>query len=144
MIKPQIDNEQVKYIGPVDMQQKIDLLSHARGFLNPIEWEEPFGMVMIEAMSVGCPVISFARGAAPEIIAHGKTGFLVHDVGEMVHFIPRIDKLARKAVRAHVEQNFSVGVMAKKYIKVYKRAMASSLRSKVTIKSLLFLLQRLH
>jgi glycosyltransferase involved in cell wall biosynthesis len=135
MIKPQIDNEQVKYIGPVDMQQKIDLLSHARGFLNPIEWEEPFGMVMIEAMSVGCPVISFARGAAPEIIVHGKTGFLVHNVGEMVHFIPRIDKLARKAVRAHVEQNFSVGEMAKKYIKVYKRVMASSLRSKVTIKT---------
>jgi glycosyltransferase involved in cell wall biosynthesis len=135
MIKPQVDNEQVKYIGPVDMQQKIDLLSHARGFLNPIEWEEPFGMVMIEAMAVGCPVISFARGAAPEIIVHGKTGFLVHDVGEMVRFIPRIDKLARKAVRAHVEQNFSVGVMAKKYIKVYKRAMASFLRSNVTIKT---------
>lgn len=139
IIKPQIDNEWVKYIGPVDIQQKIDLLSRARGFLNPIEWEEPFGMVMIEAMSVGCPVISFARGAAPEIIVHGRTGFLVHNVAEMVHFIPRIDKLARKAVRAHVEQHFSVGVMANNYTKVYKRVMAASLlkssRSKVTIKT---------
>lgn len=138
MIKPQIDNEQVKYIGPVNMQQKIDLLSHARGFLNPIDWEEPFGLVMIEAMSVGCPVISFARGAAPEIVVHRKTGFLVHDVAEMVRFIPRIDKLARKAVRAHVEQNFSVGVMAKNYARVYKRVIVASLpessRSKVAIK----------
>jgi glycosyltransferase involved in cell wall biosynthesis len=139
MIKPHIDNEQVKYIGPVDMQQKIDLLSHARGFLNPIEWEEPFGMVMIEAMSVGCPVISFARGAAPEIVVHGRTGFLVHDVAEMVHFIPRIDKLARKVVRSHIEQNFSISVMANNYTRVYKRVMAASLlkpsRSKVTIKT---------
>ena len=139
MIKPQIDNRQVKYIGPVNRQQKIDLLSHARGFLNPIEWEEPFGMVMIEAMSVGCPVISFARGAAPEIIVHGKTGFLVHDVGEMVRFIPRIDELARKAVRAHVEQNFSVGVMTRNYTQVYKRVIMASLsessRSKAAIKS---------
>lgn len=139
MIKPHIDNEQVKYVGPVDMQQKIDLLSCAYGFLNPIEWEEPFGMVMIEAMSVGCPVISFARGAAPEIVVHGRTGFLVHDVNEMVRFIPRIDKLARSAVRAHVEQNFSVSMMADNYTKVYKRVMAAALlkasRSKVAIKT---------
>ena len=127
MIKPEIDNEQVRYVGPVNMQQKIDLLSHAHGFLNPIEWEEPFGLVMIEAMSVGCPVISFARGAAPEIIVHEKTGFLVHDVGEMIRFIPKIDKLARKAVRAHVEQNFSVGMMAKKYTHAYKRVILASL-----------------
>ena len=139
MIRPHIDNEQVKYLGPVNMSQKIDLLSRARGFLNPIEWEEPFGLVMIEAMSVGCPVISFARGAAPEIIVHGKTGFLVHDVAEMVQFIPKIEKLARKAVRAHVERHFSVRVMANNYTKVYKRVIAASLlkpsSSKVTIKA---------
>jgi glycosyltransferase involved in cell wall biosynthesis len=139
MIKPQIDNERVKYIGPINLQQKIDLLSHARGLLNPIEWEEPFGMVMIEAMSVGCPVISFARGAASEIVVHGKSGFLVHDVAEMVHFIPRVDKLARKAVRAHVERKFSVSIMANNYMKIYKRVIAASLlkplRSKVTIKT---------
>jgi len=127
MIKPEIDHEQVKYIGPVNMQQKIDLLSHARGFLNPIEWEEPFGLVMIEAMSVGCPVISFAHGAAPEIIVHGKTGFLVHDVHEMLRFISKIDHFERKAVRAHVEQNFSVGMMAKKYTQAYKRVILASL-----------------
>src|SRR5436309_3739327 len=90
VIKPQIDDQQVKYIGPVGMEQKVDLLSRARGFLNPIQWEEPFGMVMIEAMAVECPVISFSRGAASEIVAHRKSGFLVHDVHEMIHFIPKI------------------------------------------------------
>jgi glycosyltransferase involved in cell wall biosynthesis len=75
------------------------LLSRAHGFLNPIEWEEPFGMVMIEAMALGCPVISFDRGAAPEITVHGETGFLVHTAAEMVQFIPRIDQIDREALR---------------------------------------------
>jgi len=126
MIKPYIDNEQVKYIGPVNMKQKISLLSRARGFLNPIEWEEPFGMVMIEAMALGCPVISFTRGAAPEIVVHGKTGFLVHDVNEMVRFIPRIDEIDRNVTRMHVERNFSVHAMAEKYVKIYKKIIAQS------------------
>ncbi|HLQ28597.1 MAG TPA: glycosyltransferase family 4 protein [Ktedonobacteraceae bacterium] len=119
VIKPLIDNEQVKYIGPVNMKEKVSLLSRARGFLNPIEWEEPFGMVMIEAMALGCPVISFARGAAPEIIVHRKTGFLVHDVDEMVRFIPRVDEIDREAIRMYVERNFSARVMAEKYVKIY-------------------------
>jgi len=120
VIEPQIDNEQVKYVGPVNMKKKISLLSRARAFLNPIEWEEPFGMVMIEAMALGCPVISFARGAAPEIVVHRKTGFLVHDVAEMVRFIPRIDEIDREVTRMHVERNFSARVMCKKYVKIYK------------------------
>jgi glycosyltransferase involved in cell wall biosynthesis len=120
-IKPHIDEKQIKYIGPVNMRQKISLLSRARGFLNPIVWEEPFGMVMIEAMALGCPVISFPRGAAPEIVVHRKTGFLVHDVNEMVKFIPRIDGIDRDVAREHVEKNFSARAMAEKYIKVYKK-----------------------
>src|SRR5438874_13369098 len=120
VIKPQVDNEQVKYVGPVNMKQKISLLSRARGFLNPIEWEEPFGMVMIEAMALGCPVISFARGAAPELVVHRKTGFLVHDVEEMVRFIPRIGEINRDVTRMHVDHNFSSRVMCEKYVKIYK------------------------
>ncbi len=84
MVKPHIDQQQIKYIGPVNTQQKIDLLSRARGMLNPLQWEEPFGMVMLEAMSVGCPVIAIARGSVLEIIAHGTSGFLVQDVQEMI------------------------------------------------------------
>ena len=128
MIKPHIDNQQIKYIGPVDMEQKIDLLSRARGLLNPIQWEEPFGMVMIEAMAVGCPVITCARGAAPEIVAHRRSGFLVQDVNEMVHSISMIDELDRMAVRAHVKQHFTAHAMAEKYTQVYEMIIASSVR----------------
>ena len=131
MIKPHIDNRQVKYIGPVNMTEKINLLSGARGFLNPIQWEEPFGMVMIEAMALGCPVISFARGAAPELIVHGKTGFLARDVDEMARFIPRIDEIDRSAMRQHAEDHFSARVMAEKYMRIYQQVICAG---KVTSK----------
>ena len=125
MIKPQIDNKQIRYIGPVNMKEKIDLLSRSRGFLNPIQWEEPFGMVMIEAMALGCPVISFDRGAASELIVHGNTGFLVQDVDEMVRFIPRIDEIDREVTRQHVEEHFSVRAMAEKYMRVYRQVICA-------------------
>ncbi len=126
-IRPQIDEQRVKYIGPVNTEQKIDLLSRAYGFLNPISWEEPFGMVMIEAMAVGCPVISFARGAAPEIIAHGTSGFLVQNEAEMVQHVALLEQLDRAKVRDYVEQNFSARVMAEKYVHVYRKVISSSL-----------------
>jgi glycosyltransferase involved in cell wall biosynthesis len=121
VIKPQIGSEQISYIGPVNVNQKMHLFSRARGLLNPIEWEEPFGMVMIEAMSQGCPVISFARGAAPEIVADQVSGFLVRTVDEMVERISQIDTIDRNAVRMHFERNFSARVMAEKYTEVYKQ-----------------------
>lgn len=124
-IKPFIDGEQIQYIGPVNMQQKIDLLSRARGFLNPIQWEEPFGMVMIEAMAVGCPVISIARGAAPEIIEHGRTGFLVHNEAEMARYIHKIDEIDREVVRSAAIRRFSVRTMTRKYTDVYKKVIAA-------------------
>ena len=125
-IRPQIDGKQVKYIGPVNLKEKISLLSRACGFLNPIQWEEPFGMVMIESMALGCPVISFARGAAPEIIVHGETGFLVDDLDEMVQYIPRIDEIDRGVTRMHVEKNFSVQVMTKQYLEIYEKLIKTS------------------
>ena len=81
-------------------------------------------MVMIEAMALGCPVISFARGAAPELVVHQKTGFLVQDVEEMIRFIPRIDEIDRDVTRIHVDRNFSARVMAEKYGQVYKKVLA--------------------
>jgi glycosyltransferase involved in cell wall biosynthesis len=120
VIKPQIGKDQITYIGPVNMKQKNNLFGRSRGFLNPIEWEEPFGMVMIEAMAMGCPVITFARGAAPEIVADGETGYLVNTVDEMVSAIDHIDMIDRETVRTYIEQNFSSQVMAKHYIEIYK------------------------
>jgi glycosyltransferase involved in cell wall biosynthesis len=125
-IKPQIDGKQVRYIGPVNLNEKISLLSRACGFLNPIQWEEPFGMVMIESMALGCPVISFARGAAPEIIVHGETGFLVDDLDEMVQYIPRIDEIDRVVTRMHVEKKFSVQVMTRQYLEIYEKLIKTS------------------
>ena len=81
-------------------------------------------MVMIEAMALGCPVIAFDRGAAPEIVAHRKSGFLVEGVNEMVQCIGRIDELDRVAVRAHVERHFTARAMAEKYARVYKKIIA--------------------
>ena len=122
-IKPHIDGEQIKYIGPAGMKQKISLFSRARGMLNPIQWEEPFGMVMIEAMATGCPVISFARGAASEVVADGTSGFLVSSLEEMVQAISRVSELDRASVRDYVVQNFSVQAMAREYVELYKKLM---------------------
>ncbi len=125
-IKPYIDDQQIKFIGPVNTRQKVSLLSCAKGFLNPIQWEEPFGMVMIEAMAMGCPVISFARRAAPEIVVHGKSGFLVHSVEEMIQCIPQLAELNRFNIHDLALQKFSVKAMAEQYTKVYKKVIASS------------------
>jgi glycosyltransferase involved in cell wall biosynthesis len=127
-IEPQIDGQQIKYIGPVGLQDKIDLLSRARGMLNPIQWEEPFGMVMVEAMATGCPVIAFRRGAAKEIITSDRVGFLVNDVTEMVDRIHRIDEIDRKAVRLYTEEHFSSYAMVKSYTKAYKRIIGQRLK----------------
>lgn len=125
-IKPHVDGQQIKYVGPANSKQKINLFSRARGMLNPIEWEEPFGMVMIEAMALGCPVISFARGAAPEVVAQGTSGFLVSSLEEMVQMIPRIDELDRAEVRNYALQNFSVQAMACAYVELYKKLVKPS------------------
>lgn len=128
-IKPQVDNRQIRYLGPINLKQKVSYLSRARAFLNPIEWEEPFGMVMIEAMALGCPVISFARGAAPEVVGHGKTGFLVQNLDEMLERIPHIEEIDRAATRQHVEENFSARVMAHRYLKIYQQIIEQQRKS---------------
>ena len=124
-IKPQIDGDQIQYIGPANMQQKVDLFSRARGFLNSIQWEEPFGMVMIEAMAVGCPVIAIARGAASEIIEHRRTGFLVQNVDDMARYVPHIEEIDRETVLATTRKRFSVETMTRKYTTVYKKVIAT-------------------
>ena len=86
MIRARYEDVKLCRKRPVNLKQKLNRLSQAYVFLNPIEWKEPFSILMIEAMALGCPVISFACGAAPEIVVHGSTGFLVH---EMVQAIPK-------------------------------------------------------
>ena len=132
MIEPYIDGQHIRLVGPQTMQQKIALFSRARSLLNPIEWEEPFGMVMIEAMATGCPVIAFARGAAPEIITHGENGFLARSVDDMVDCIARIDEIDRGTVRQYVEHHFSARTMAENYLRVYQRVIDASPSGRIT------------
>ena len=100
------------------MEQKIELLSGAKGCLNPITWEEPGATVVLEAMVLGCPVIGFARGVVPKLIVHGKTGFLVDTFDEMASYIHRIGEIDRRATHLHIGRNFSARVMAEKYVNI--------------------------
>jgi glycosyltransferase involved in cell wall biosynthesis len=120
-IQPLIDDDQIVYVGPLDVKAKNKLLGGAKAFLNPIAWEEPFGMVMVESMACGTPVISYNRGAAPEIIKHGKNGFLVKSRKEMVKAIAVIDTIKRKDCRTYVEEKFSPIAAARKHIEIYQK-----------------------
>jgi glycosyltransferase involved in cell wall biosynthesis len=123
-VKPLIDDDQVVYLGALDVKAKNKLMGGAKAFLNPIAWEEPFGMVMVESMACGTPVISYNRGAAPELIKDGRNGFLVKGRKEMVKAIARIDSITRKDCRIHVETKFSPKAAAEKHIKIYQREIA--------------------
>lgn len=123
-VAPLIDNKQIRWIGEVDVKEKATVLGQAKGFLNPIQWEEPFGLVMTEAMATGTPVISFNRGAAPELIVDGKTGFLVDTLDEMVGKIADLDNIDRHACRAHIEKHFTRENMIDDYLTSYQIAIS--------------------
>ena len=121
-IKPHIDGQQIQYIGPADLDTKNKLLANATAFLNPISWSEPFGMVAIEAMSTGTPVISFAKGGPIEIIEHGKTGFLVNTAEQMAQAVTKINTIKRADCRHAVEQRFSARAMTQNYLHLYRQS----------------------
>ncbi len=119
-IVPHIDGENVRYVGPVNDVQKNKLLGEAMALLMPILWEEPFGIVMAEAMACGAPVVGFRRGAAPEVIEDGVTGFVIDTVEDMAAAIGRIGEISRAAARARVERLYSDDVVADGYLAVYE------------------------
>lgn len=123
-IKPHIDGEQIQYLGEANHVQKNILLGNAVATLFPITWREPFGLVMIESMISGTPVIAMELGSTSEVIAHEKTGFLCHSIDECVAALGRIHDIDRRVCRQHVEDNFSVKRMADGYIAVYQQIMA--------------------
>lgn len=109
----------VTWLGEVGHERKVDLLRRVRCLLFPIQWEEPFGLVMIESMLIGTPVIAFACGAAPEVVEEGVTGFLVHDLDEMVAKISDVGRLDRHACRAAARKRWSAERMARDYLDLY-------------------------
>jgi glycosyltransferase involved in cell wall biosynthesis len=121
MIAPLIaSHPNVEFIGEIDEEQKASFLGNARGLLFPIDWPEPFGLVMIEAMACGTPVIAFRCGSVPEVIDHGISGFIADSVDEAVELVSRLDELDRTAVRATFERRFTVERMAQDYLAIYR------------------------
>jgi glycosyltransferase involved in cell wall biosynthesis len=123
-IKPHIDGKQIEYWGEADHTQKNELIGGAVATLFPITWREPFGLVMVESMAAGTPVIAMELGSTSEVIAHGKTGFLCHNIDEFVEAIDKAAQLNRHACREHVLQHFSVQRMTDGYEAVYQQILA--------------------
>jgi glycosyltransferase involved in cell wall biosynthesis len=119
-LEPQIDGDQVQLTGEVNDRTKEKFLTDAAALLFPIDWPEPFGLVMIEAMACGTPVIAYRSGSVPEVIDEGVTGFVVDDEAEAVQAIGRIGELDRRQVRAHFERRFTAKRMAKEYFRHYE------------------------
>ncbi len=122
-VKPLIDNKQIIFKENVTLPEKAELLGKAKAMLNPINWEEPFGLVMAEAQATGTPVIAFKRGAASELIIEDKTGFLVYDIPEMVLKMKEVKNLNRADCRKNVEDRFSINAMVKGYEEAYLEIM---------------------
>lgn len=120
-IKPHIDNDKIKFVGEVEGEERINLLKNARGFLMPITWEEPFGLVMIEAMACGTPIIGFNRGAVREVVKNSETGFVVEDIDGMVEAIGQIANVNRQNCRSEVEKRFTYQKMVDGYLEAFAK-----------------------
>lgn len=120
-IKPHIDGKQIIFLGEVGHDEKVKLLRSAKALLSPIHWEEPFGLVNVEAYACGTPVIAMRRGALPELVVHASTGYLCRSTREMIAAVNRIDKIDRKICRKYVESKFSVDRMITAHEHLYKR-----------------------
>ena len=121
VVKPVLDaSPHVEFIGEINDARKPDFLGRARALLFPICWPEPFGLVMIESMACGTPVVAFNCGSVPEIMEDGLTGFVVRNVDEAVAACGRLDQLFRPSIRSRFEERFSVAAMARDYVKIYR------------------------
>lgn len=125
-IEPLLYGPGVEFIGEINEHQKTQFLSEARALLFPIDWPEPFGLSMIEAMACGTPVLAFRCGSVPEVIEDGITGFMVDTIEEAVEALPRVMALDRRKVRQRFEQRFSATRMATDYVSIYRSLMADS------------------
>ena len=125
-VAPLLANAEVEFIGEINDAQKPAFLSGARALLFPIDWPEPFGLVMIEAMACGCPVIAFRRGSVPEVMDDGVTGFVVENVAEAVAATRRLPTLDRAAIRRVFDRRWTARRMAEDYVAVYDRLIRAS------------------
>lgn len=125
-VLPRIDGRQIRYVGEADAARKQELLTEARALLAPITWNEPFGLFLVEAMACGTPVLVFRRGSAPEVVAHGVTGYVVDRLEEMVEAVERVDRIRPEDCRERVERLFDVPRMVDDYVAAYERILETS------------------
>jgi glycosyltransferase involved in cell wall biosynthesis len=122
-VKPLLRDPLVEYVGEIDDREKDEFLGNAYALLFPIDWPEPFGLAMIEAMACGTPVIAYREGAVPEVMEEGCTGFIVEELEDAISAARRIPELSRERCREIFEQRFTAARMAKDYLRVYERLM---------------------
>ena len=127
-IEPLLGADHVDFVGEIGPAEKNEFLGRARALLFPIDWSEPFGLVMIEAMACGTPVIAYRSGSVPEVITEGVSGFIVEDIEGAVDAVRRLPELDRAAVRAAFEARFTVDRMARDYLGVYERVIQAGPR----------------
>jgi glycosyltransferase involved in cell wall biosynthesis len=120
-IQPHIDDNQIRYVGNVNLEEGNKLLGGASALMHLINFDEPFGLSVVEAMACGTPVIAISRGSLPELLVDGKTGFLVHSVEEAVAAVGRLSEIVRQDCRTHVEQHFTIDQMVEGYLAVYQQ-----------------------
>jgi glycosyltransferase involved in cell wall biosynthesis len=129
IIRPLLDDPLVEFVGEIGEREKAAFLGRAQAVLFPIDWPEPFGLVLIEAMACGTPVIAWRCGSVPEIIEHGRTGFLVDDVEAAIRSVAQLGDLDRQSIRARFEHRFSAERMGKDYLAVYSSLAPGAVRS---------------
>lgn len=119
-IEPLLDRPGIEFIGEIVERRKGAFLGEALALLFPIDWPEPFGLVMIEAMACGTPILAFHNGSVPEVIEDGITGYIVSSMDEAMSALPRVIGLDRRAVRRRFEERFTAARMAREYVNVYR------------------------
>lgn len=129
VVSPLLDDPLIEYVGEIGDHEKTEFLGNALALLFPIDWPEPFGISMIEAMACGTPVVAFNRGSVPEVVEPGVTGAIVEDIAAAAAAIPQVAALDRARVRMRFEQRFTAAKMAEKHIQLYERIVAASGRT---------------
>jgi glycosyltransferase involved in cell wall biosynthesis len=132
-IKPLLNHPLIEMIGEIGEDQKEEFLGNALGLLFPIDWSEPFGLVLIESMACGTPVVAYNQGAVPEILEDGKTGFIVENQEEAVAAVNRLGSIDRKTCRQQFEKRFSAQRMAADYLRIYESIRSSQANNKISL-----------
>ncbi|MES2569389.1 MAG: glycosyltransferase family 4 protein [Verrucomicrobiota bacterium] len=133
IIKPLLDDPLIEFIGEIGEAEKNEFLGNAFALLFPVDWPEPFGLAMIEAMACGTPVVACLRGSVPEVLDHGVTGFIVDDAASAQLAVEQVGKLSRKRCREVFEERFTVRRMALDYLDIYERVIAGNAESELQV-----------